>query len=49
MQKLITEKDIDISLTEHELNGPQRFAADNLATQDECDLLIKLANVSRLQ
>ncbi len=46
MQKLIDDKNIAISLTEHELNGPMRFAADNLATQEDCDMLIKLANVS---
>ena len=36
---------IDLVMREEELNGPMRFAADNLATQEECDELIKLANV----
>ena len=37
---------IDLVMREEELNGPMRFAADNLATQEECEELIKLANVS---
>ena len=36
---------IDLVMREEELNGPMRFAADNLATQEECEELIKLANV----
>ena len=36
---------IDLVMREEELNGPMRFAADNMATQEECEELIKLANV----
>ena len=36
---------IDLIMREEELNGPMRFAADNLATQEECQELINLANV----
>ena len=32
--------------TEKDLNGPQRFAADGLASKEECEQLIRLANVS---
>lgn len=45
--KAITEqKQIDIVATEDELNGPERFAADYVISQEECDALIHLANVS---
>jgi len=34
-------------MTETQLNGPERFAADNVLTEKQCQALIKLANVSR--
>jgi len=33
-------------MTEEELNGPERFAADNILTEAQCQRLMKLANVS---
>ena len=36
----------DIVMTEEELNGPERFAADNVLTEEQCHRLMRLANVS---
>ena len=45
LKQLMKKNKIDLVMREEELNGPMRFAADNLATQEECEELIKLANV----
>jgi len=36
----------NIVMREEELNGPERFAADNILTEKQCRALMKLANVS---
>ena len=41
-------KDIEIIATEEELNGPERFAASHMITEEECKTLMDLANVSFL-
>ena len=45
LKQLMKKDKIDLVMREEELNGPMRFAADNLASQEECEELIKLANV----
>ncbi|KAK2155797.1 hypothetical protein LSH36_231g04011 [Paralvinella palmiformis] len=45
LKEFIEERGIKLNLTEEELNGPERFAVDNVITQDECDALIHLANI----
>ncbi len=40
------EQKVDVVATEIELNGPERFAADNLVSPEDCEKLIKFANVS---
>ena len=47
LQSLITEQGYKITMTEHDLNGPERFAADGLANQEQCDMLIQLATVTQ--
>ena len=42
------EKGYKLTMTEADLNGPERFAADDVATADQCLQLVKLANVSSL-
>ena len=46
LQALLDKKGYNIVMTETELNGPERFAADNVLTEAQCKALIKLANVS---
>lgn len=46
LQALLDNKGYSIVMTETELNGPERFAADNVLTETQCQALIKLANVS---
>ena len=45
LQSLLDAKGYRIVLTESDLNGPERFAADNVLTEDQCQQLIKLSNV----
>ena len=45
LKQLIKKENIELIMREEELNGPMRFAADNMATPEECNELIKLANV----
>ena len=42
---MMTRDGFELTMTEHELNGPARFVADKLATSDQCQMLIKLTNV----
>jgi len=46
LQALLDNKGYSIVMTETELNGPERFAADNVLTDTQCRALIQLANVS---
>jgi len=46
LQALIDNMGYSIVMTETELNGPERFAADNILTEKQCQALMKLANVS---
>jgi hypothetical protein len=46
LKEFIEKENITINMTETELKGPERFAADNILTDEECDALIRLANVS---
>jgi len=43
--KHLNETGYEIVKTETDLNGPQRFAADNMATASQCQSLMDLANV----
>ena len=45
---MLVDEDIRVVKTEVELNGPERFAADQMVTKKECEILIKLANVRLL-
>lgn len=47
LQILLDNMGYSIIMTETQLNGPERFAADNVLTEKQCQALIKLANVSR--
>jgi len=46
LQTLLDRRGYSIVMTEEELNGPERFAADNILTEAQCQRLMKLANVS---
>jgi len=46
LQALLDNRGYNIVMTETELNGPERFAADNVLTEKQCQALMKLANVS---
>jgi hypothetical protein len=46
LQALLDQRGYHIALTESDLNGPERFVADDVLTQDQCQQLIQLANVS---
>ena len=46
LQALMDNMGYSIIMTETELNGPERFAADNIMTEKQCKALMKLANVS---
>jgi len=46
LQTLLDKNGYDIVMTEEELNGPERFAADHVLTDEQCQRLMKLANVS---
>ena len=48
LKEYIEKEGIVISATEKELNGPKRYAADNLMSQEECEQLIRLTNVSHI-
>ena len=39
-------KGYQLTMTEAELNGPERFAVDGVIDEETCQALIKLANVS---
>ena len=45
LSSLLKDRGYDLFSTEVELNGPERFAADNIATEEQCQALIALANV----
>jgi len=46
LQALLDNTGYNIVMTETELNGPERFAADLVLTEAQCQALIELANVS---
>ena len=46
LRSLVEERGYDIVMTESELNGPERFTSDRVATEQQCEALINLANVS---
>ena len=46
LQTLLDNMGYDIVMTEEELNGPERFAADNVLNEEQCQRLMRLANVS---
>jgi len=46
LQALLDNTGYNIVMTETELNGPERFAADLVLTEVQCQALMKLANVS---
>jgi len=46
LQQLLDNMGYEIVMTEVELNGPERFAADGVLTEKQCNALITLANVS---
>lgn len=48
LQTLMDNMGYNIVMREEELNGPERFAADNILTEKQCKALMKLANVSVL-
>jgi len=48
LQALLDNMGYSVIMTETELNGPERFAADDVLTEKQCQALIKLANVSAL-
>ena len=45
LKHLVSSRNYNIVMTETELNGPERFAADNLLTEDACQALITVATV----
>jgi hypothetical protein len=45
LQSLLDQKGYVIALTESDLNGPERFVADGVITEEQCQQLIQLANV----
>jgi hypothetical protein len=46
LQNLLRTRGYRITHTEMNLHGPERFAAEGMATQEQCDSLINMANVS---
>ena len=48
LREFLEERDIKLNMTEEELNGPERFAIDNVITQEDCEALIHLANVRQI-
>jgi len=48
LQTLLDRRGYSIVMTEEELNGPERFAADSILTEAQCQRLMKLANVSSM-
>lgn len=46
-KQLIEERGYELVSTEVELNGPERFAADGIINEEQCQALIRLANVSQ--
>ena len=46
LRTLVVEKHVRIVKTEAELNGPERFAADQVVSKEDSKTLIDLANVS---
>ena len=49
LKEILNEKKIEISMAEDDLNGTERFAATQVMSSEECQVLIKLANVSAPQ
>ena len=47
LREVVDTQGYQIVMTEAELNGPERFAADNVISDDMCRELIDLALVSR--
>ena len=47
LREVVDKQGYQIVMTEAELNGPERFAADNVISDDMCRELIDLALVSR--
>ena len=45
LKKMVEDNGYEIILTEKELNGPERFAADNVISSEMCQTLIDLAVV----
>lgn len=45
LEYLINKNNYIITMREAELNGTERFQTDNVLTQDECDILVDLAQV----
>lgn len=46
LQTLVQDKGYNLVMTEDELNGPQRFVVDKMASDEQCEALVRLANVS---
>ena len=46
LREVVDKQGYQIVMTEAELNGPERFAADNVISDDMCRELIDLALVS---
>ena len=47
LREVVDTQGYQIVMTEAELNGPERFAADNVISDDMCRELIDLALVSQ--
>ena len=49
LEMLSQEKSYKVTFTESTLNGTERFVADDIATKDDCKILMELANVSNVK
>lgn len=45
--KTLKEQGVEVTMTSKDLRGKERFVADGLASDEECETLIELANVSK--
>ena len=48
LESLSQQRRYDITFTESQLNGSERFVADNVATKDDCGVLVELIHVGRI-
>jgi len=48
LEMLFEERSYNITLTQSQLNGTERFVADNVATKEDCRILKELVNVGTM-